>query len=391
MIVEGLGVGLAQPIVGRVRREGRTGPSTPDEILVTTAPLDTVDAGYAAYVSTSPVRPAGGEAVVGVSSVDDLADGHLVALVAHPSGRAFVRTLYRPESSHNFLFVTDRCNSFCLMCSQPPKDRDDTAFHGTLNGEVVRLLEEGPPMIGITGGEPTLAGEDLLRVLRTLHQRFPDTNIHMLSNGRGFAWRAMARSYAEACGPALTVAVPIYSDDPLQHDHIVQARGAFDQTVRGILNLARWGIDVEIRVVIHALSLPRLPETAEMIARTFPFASHVALMGLEPTGFAKTNWNTLWVDPGDAYYQQQLTRAATLLRLHGMNTSIYNHQLCVLPRNLWPIAANSISDWKNIYVEECEGCAVRDQCGGFFASAEAGRRSRRIVAAKAPSPRASLS
>jgi len=31
----------------------------------------------------------------------------------------------RPDSRHNVLVATERCNSNCLMCSQPPQDRDD--------------------------------------------------------------------------------------------------------------------------------------------------------------------------------------------------------------------------------------------------------------------------
>jgi len=54
-----------------------------------------------------------------------------------------------------------------------------------------------------------------------------------------------------------------------------------------------------------------------------------------------------------------------------MNVSIYNHQLCVLDRQLWPFARQSISDWKNEYIAECDGCAVRHRCGGFFSSGTA--------------------
>jgi hypothetical protein len=36
-----------------------------------------------------------------------------------------VRVLYRRSSRHNFFLVTERCNNYCLMCSQPPKSVDD--------------------------------------------------------------------------------------------------------------------------------------------------------------------------------------------------------------------------------------------------------------------------
>jgi hypothetical protein len=49
---------------------------------------------------------------------------------------------------------------------------------------------------------------------------------------------------------------------------------------------------------------------------------------------------------------------------------VYNHQLCLIPRSIWPFAVRSISDWKNEYHPECLKCAVKDDCGGFFFSAK---------------------
>ena len=36
-----------------------------------------------------------------------------------------INVLYRKEAYVNSLLLTERCNSFCIMCSQPPKDIDD--------------------------------------------------------------------------------------------------------------------------------------------------------------------------------------------------------------------------------------------------------------------------
>src|SRR5436853_7891971 len=72
-------------------------------------------------------------------------------------------------------------------------------------------------------------------------------------------------------------------------------------------------------------------------------------------------------DPYD--YQDELLEAVEILSLSGLKASIHNHQLCVLDRRLWPFARKSISDWKNIYIDECQPCIVREQCGGLFQSA----------------------
>ena len=45
-----------------------------------------------------------------------------------------------------------------------------------------------------------------------------------------------------------------------RHDYVVQADGAFDETVRGILNLKRQGVLMEVRVVVHKqIGCPNLP------------------------------------------------------------------------------------------------------------------------------------
>jgi His-Xaa-Ser system radical SAM maturase HxsC len=163
------------------------------------------------------------------------------------------------------------------------------------------------------------------------------------------------------------VGIPLYSDLSHIHDYVVQADGAFDETIRGILNLKRLGQRVELRVVIHKQTYERLPELAEFITRNLTFVDHVAWMGLEITGFTRANLRDLWVDPYD--YQRQLRDAVLVLSTFGLNTSIYNLQLCTLPAELWHFARHSISDWKNEFMPECNGCTKRSECGGFFSSA----------------------
>jgi His-Xaa-Ser system radical SAM maturase HxsC len=326
------------------------------------SPLDLAD--YAGVLTTGPMPgndPRGTAVIHSIPSLQHLAEGDVVSL--QPQG--LVRTLYRVASEQNSIFTTDRCNSYCVMCSQPPKpadDRDRIQEHLRL----VDLIAPGPRELGITGGEPTLLKDDLLRLIAHCKEQLPGTALHLLSNGRLFYYGSYARKLADIAHPDLMVGIPLYSDLDSEHDFIVQRRGAFEETLVGLQNLGRFGVPVEIRVVLHRHSLRRLPQLAEFLYRNLPFAAHVALMGLEMMGFAVANVDDLWVDPWD--YQETL-RAATLhLAQRGMNVSIYNHQLCVVPRELWPYCRKSISDWKNDYLPVCADCSVREACGGFFSS-----------------------
>jgi His-Xaa-Ser system radical SAM maturase HxsC len=298
-----------------------------------------------------------------VREAEHLHDGDIVAM----HHRGLVRTLYRRGSAHNVLFVTERCNSNCLMCSQPPRDREDTNELLRINHDLIDLIPTDTQDLGITGGEPTLLEEDLITLIGHLKDRLLSTRIHLLTNARRFAWPDYTARFAGVRHPDLVVGVPLYSDSATSHDYIVQARGAFDETITGLHQLARWSIPIEIRMVLHKLTIPRLLNWAEFVYRNVPFAVHVALMGLEPTGYARYHHDKLWIDPVE--YRGALADAVEFLGVRGMTVSIYNLQYCVLPRSLWPYARQSISDWKNIFLPECSDCAQHSACAGFFESA----------------------
>lgn len=280
--------------------------------------------------------------------------------------RQHVDVLYRRRAPHNSVLVTERCNSRCVMCSQPPVPRDDGFIVEDLLAAIPLMSLEAVEL-GITGGEPTLLHDDLIRLLVSARDHLPRTAVHLLTNGRLFAYIRYAEKIAAVRHPDLMLGIPLYSDLAEQHNFVVQARGAFDQTVRGFLNLARYQQRLEVRVVLHRQTYRRLPQLARFIVRNLPFVEQVVLMGLEPTGYTRLNLDALWIEPVD--YRAELDQAVDLLSQAGILVKIYNHQLCVLDERLWPFAVKSISDWKNVYMDECDGCGVRQECGGFFESA----------------------
>jgi len=301
-----------------------------------------------------------------------LGDGDVVRVSADLRA---IRVLFRKSSLHNSVLLTERCNHYCLMCSQPPKPHDDSYIFDEVE-KLITLIPRQTPELGFTGGEPTLEAERFLRILRLCKSYLPSTAIHVLSNGRAFSNPAFTSAYAAIDHPDLMVGIPLYSDDPDRHDYIVQAQGAFDETIRGILNLKRARQKVEVRVVLHKQSIPRLVPLAEYISRNLLFVDHVALMGLEMMGFARANLDVLWADPYD--YRAELSQAVQVLSRSGINVSIYNHPLCLIDRSVEFAYRKSISDWKNDFPHECSQCARRSDCGGFFSSGVQHKYSERL-------------
>ena len=370
-----------EPFVGRICTNGTKAPLTSSEVLLTSAnDLTDLPPGFRAYLVRQPTSmqpitqtPVGARDIYVLGDeFRYLGDEDIVRIEPH---RSAIQALYRRNSPSNSFLVTERCDNYCVMCSQPPKEVDDGWIVDELL-DVIPLVSPETVEIGFTGGEPCLLGDRLIELVKKCRVHLPYTAVHILSNGRGFANAEFAKVLAKLNHHGLMIGIPLYADVPEIHDYVVQARGAFDDTIRGILNLKQYGVRVELRFVIHAETYECLPNFARFVARNLLFVDHVALMGLELMGFARANLDAMWVDPLD--YQVELREAVQRLDQAGVTVSIYNHQLCVLDPELHRFARASISDWKNAYAAECEACSLRTDCGGFFASSRI-RRSRGIA------------
>jgi His-Xaa-Ser system radical SAM maturase HxsC len=328
-------------------------------------PAEETPSGFDLYIVKDPDHAPDGESWIALPPLlNYLSAGDVIS--SSETGE-YVRVLWRAKSRNNSILLTERCDHYCLMCSQPPKEREDDWLLSNAR-ELIRLLPRSTQGLGFTGGEPTIYGERLIELLKLCRNLLPEAGVHVLSNGRRFADFAFASAWASVQNPRMMVGIPLYGAEPALHDYVVQSAGAFEETVRGIVNLGEVQQRIEIRVVVHKQTAPALPDIAEFIARNLPFVEQVALMGLEMIGFARANMEEVWIDPND--YREQLNEAVSLLARRRIKTMIYNHQLCLIDRELWPFTVRSISDWKNEYHPECMKCSIKDDCGGFFFSAK---------------------
>jgi len=290
----------------------------------------------------------------------ELSLGDIILL--EPNGRGTV--IYENNSSSNAIFLTERCNCRCVMCPQPPKF---SRKYTQLSIKTISLLTDETKVLGITGGEPTLVWKGLIEVLESCKKYIPNSCIELLTNGRIFNDYEKVQELSDVKNN-LSVCIPLYADVASLHDKIVGSKGAFWETLEGIYNLERMDIPVELRTVIIKKNYKRLPYWSEFIYRALPFVRHIALMGLELEGLAVENIDQVWVDPID--YMPWLEESIKILNRRDMDVSIYNHQLCTLPKNIWRFSKKAISEWKNIFIKECHDCNVMTKCGGFFKSSE---------------------
>lgn len=279
-----------------------------------------------------------------------------------------MRGEFNIESNDNTLFTTARCNNNCIMCCQPPLNNDDIDELFEKNVQIIKSAPKDIPIVGISGGEPTLLGDKLIDLIKLIREELPKSGIHLLSNGRNFKDSVYTRRTVEVAEGKLVVGVPLHSDYYKDHDIIAGAKNAYYETITGLFNLASFGAGIELRVVINKLNYKRLPQLAEFIQKNLPFVEWTAFMGMEYIGHAVKNKQNIWIEPIE--YIPYLIEAVKVMAQWHLDVSIYNIPLCLLPKEAHEFARQSVSDWKVKYLPICEDCKLKSQCCGLFSTSK---------------------
>ncbi len=365
LTLQGIPVNIKEPFLGKVsfspvEREKR------GQIILVNANLSKKELkGYAGLIFSSPdvenqIKACEIPVVCNIKAIDSLSEGDVIQVF--PNGK--INVLYQINSKHNFIFVTSKCDCNCIMCPQPVDENEGNLTD--LNIKLISLISQSTKELALTGGEPTLIGHDLFKLILGCRDLLPSTSLLLLTNGRKFSEFEYTHLFSSLQHPNIMVGIPLYGDNNIEHDAIIGSKGAFNDTIRGILNLASFNNPIEIRTVIHRFTYTKLLRISEFIYRNLTFVKHTAFMGLETIGRAQDHIKTLWVEPEAVI--SPLKESIRYLRQRDINISIYNIPLCLLPKELWVFARQSISDWKNSFDSECLTCSVKDKCGGIFES-----------------------
>lgn len=363
--LQGISSNIDKPLIGRISFSPVEKNKKSTTIIVNPKLSAHKLKDYAASISSgkeinSELKPDNTHTVCNVYGIDSLCEGDVVAIL--PSGK--INILYQINSSHNIIFVTSRCNCNCIMCPQPINCNEGNLMD--LNLKLISLIDKSTKELAFTGGEPTIMGHDLFRLILACKHFLPETSLLLLTNGRKFSDFEYTHLYSSLGHFNIIAGIALYGDNDIEHDFIVGSTGAFNESMMGILNLSSFGNPIELRTVIHKHTYKKLPRISEFIYRNMTFVKHIAFMGLEPMWRARKNLKQLWVEPEE--FIRYLEESIRFLVQRGMSVSVYNLPLCLLPEHLWVFSRQSISEWKDSFDSKCLKCSVREKCSGIFDS-----------------------
>jgi radical SAM protein with 4Fe4S-binding SPASM domain len=177
----------------------------------------------------------------------------------------------RPSAPYRMdLALTYRCNNDCAHCynvrqtnhstlasHHPPSELSTSDWKKILD----RLWETSIPHVVFTGGEPTLRTDlpELIAHAETLG---------LITGLNTNARRLSEPAYVEQLATAGLdhIQITLESHDPVIHDHMVHANGAWQQTVTGLRNALATRLFVMTNTTLLAENSPHLAGTLDFMA-----------------------------------------------------------------------------------------------------------------------------
>ncbi len=271
------------------------------------------------------------------------------------------------KSDDATLFITEKCNSNCIMCPYSEVVRKKGSIpQADYITEIAKHFPYDLKHITITGGEPFMIKEALFQILELFKDRYHDQEILLLTNGRIFCKDYYVNMLTNTSPRLLVLGIPLHGYNSESHDQISQTENSFRQTCSGISKLLNKHINTEIRVVVNKMNYQDLDKIASFIGINFPGVFRVVFIGLEMVGNAVINKNEVWIPY--KYSVPFIEKAIDVLTKCGITTRIYNYPLCLIDKKYWDVCYQSISDYKIVYSDICNDCAVKSVCGGLFNS-----------------------
>jgi radical SAM protein with 4Fe4S-binding SPASM domain len=296
------------------------------------------------------------------------------------------------------LALTYRCNNDCHHCYNA-RPRNYPELHTDQWLQILDLLWKiGIPHVVFTGGEPTLRSD------------LPELIAHSANNGQIVGLNTNARRLSDSkfleklVSAGLDhVQITVESHDAVIHDQMVNARGAWAQTVNGLQNALDTPLYVMTNTTLLQLNSPYLDQTLKFLAelgvptiglnaliysgrgltsnagldemdlvpllelaRSITEVNSQRLIWYTPTEYCRFDPEQLelgvkactaalynmciepdgGVIPCQSYYQQ----VGNLLNQPW--EAIWNHKLCQWLRN------------REYIQEKCHGCVLLNECGG---------------------------
>jgi len=132
-----------------------------------------------------------------------------------------------------------------------------------IKNKILEAKEKNIPNIGFGGGEPTIR-KDLFEVV-SFAKKQGFKVIRIQTNGVMLGYDTFVDKLLKA--GATFFKISIHGHNAKIHDHLTQLPGSFNMAIKGIKNLKKRGMSVEINIVINKLNYKYLPQITDFFIK----------------------------------------------------------------------------------------------------------------------------
>jgi MoaA/NifB/PqqE/SkfB family radical SAM enzyme len=154
------------------------------------------------------------------------------------------------------------CNNNCLFCVQANNKLKGNRPFEDIKKDLIDSKKRCDGIV-LTGGEVTIR-KDFIEIVK-LAKEIGYKNIQIQTNGRMFSSMDFCKKVIKAGATEISPALHGYCKE--QHDYLVQANGAFNETVKGIINMKKLGAKILTNSVIVKSNYQNLDKIAHLLVK----------------------------------------------------------------------------------------------------------------------------
>lgn len=270
--------------------------------------------------------------------------------------------------------VWNKCNSRCLMCTNPTGFREKDSFKDygleVLKKRIknLEIFDEQKKLIDdkiiLTGGEPTIH-PDFFELIKFIRKEFPqDLIIELDTNGRRFYYPSFTRQLLSFGN--INLLISLHGYDAKTHDAVTRVPGSFYQTTTGIKNIIRCtnlGLkELEIRVILTKLTYKCIERILAFIKNSFPEITRVVIIFMEMEGQAGKNVKVVGIRYKDV--KKTINRIKKWISQF-KEMRFYHFPLCVIDPTLWKYTWRTEPKYEVTFLDSCQQCLYKKYCLGI--------------------------
>lgn len=212
----------------------------------------------------------------------------------------------------------------------------------------------------LTGGEPTLRRE-IFDILRYAREKHPNLYIFLVTNGRLFAHQEFTKRLVDLNLKNFMVGIAFYGHTKKLHEEITQTPKSYEEFVIGTKNLLKYGINVELRIIVNKINYKYMPDIAEFICREFQRVKRIVFVNMKYTGNAFIHRKKIFIKISES--NPYVEKAVDILLKKGFNVRLFHFPFCTIKEKYWKLAKGVTKQTVELmFVKVCDHCEMKEEC-----------------------------